>query len=355
MNLLICTQKADKDDPVLGFFHRWIEEFAKNCESISVICLEEGRHEFPDNVKVYSLGKIKGSQSSLSDRLKYTQKFFAYVLKLHKQYDTVFVHMNPIYLAEAGWLWKLMGKKIGLWYTHRNVDMKLRVAEKFADVIFTAAKQSFTLGSDKVMVIGHGIDVSSYANAKRTKSLNTEPLSIASVGRITPIKDPLTLIEAAHILKNKLQKKFLITFIGSPIVGSDGGYAKKVHDLIAKYDLESNVTFAGDINPADMPSKYASFDYTVNLTPTGGLDKAVLESMAAGVPVLTSNTAFEDYFGTYTGRLIFEKGNANDLAMKIMSLSSSSDIGYIGRALQDAAKTRADLTVLVRTIVDSLS
>ena len=29
MKLLICTQAADRDDPVLGFFYRWIEEFKK--------------------------------------------------------------------------------------------------------------------------------------------------------------------------------------------------------------------------------------------------------------------------------------------------------------------------------------
>ena len=143
MNLLIVTQKADKDDPILGFFHRWVEEFAKNFDTVSVICLEEGSHSFPTNVKVYSLGKAKGARSNFSDRLKYTQRFFSYIWKLRKDYDSVFVHMNPVYLAQAGLLWKLMNKKVGLWYTHRNVDMKLRIAERYADVIFTAAKESF--------------------------------------------------------------------------------------------------------------------------------------------------------------------------------------------------------------------
>ena len=62
--LLITTQAVDLDDPVLGFFHRWIEEFAKHCESISVICLKEGRHDLPDNVHVYSLGKPSFAKAS---------------------------------------------------------------------------------------------------------------------------------------------------------------------------------------------------------------------------------------------------------------------------------------------------
>jgi len=355
MNLLIITQKVDKDDPILGFFHRWIEEFAKNCQSVSVICLEEGRHEFPSNVKVYSLGKVKGSRSSFGDRLKYTLKFFGHVWSLRRNYDSVFVHMNPIYLAEAGFIWKLLGKKTALWYTHRNVDAKLRIAERFADIIFTAAKESFTLKSQKVMVVGHGIDVSMYSNAERAKPVGSEPISIASVGRITPIKDPVTLIETARILKSKWDKRFTITFIGSPIVGNDSGYSDKVKGLVKQYELESAVFFAGDVNPSDMPARYSLTDISINLTPTGGLDKVVLESMAGGVPVITSNTAFKEYLTPFEGQLIFERGNAEELASKIIALFDSGQAILIGKQLQKTAQTRADLSVLIRTIVAKLS
>jgi len=42
MKLLIVTQKVDINDDVLGFFHDWIKEFAKNCEKVTVICLGKG-------------------------------------------------------------------------------------------------------------------------------------------------------------------------------------------------------------------------------------------------------------------------------------------------------------------------
>jgi hypothetical protein len=60
MKLLIITQKVDINDPILGFFHRWIEEFAKHCEKITVICLYKGTYNLPNNVKVLSLGKEEG-------------------------------------------------------------------------------------------------------------------------------------------------------------------------------------------------------------------------------------------------------------------------------------------------------
>lgn len=47
MNLLIITQKIDQNDDVLGFFHRWVEEFSKYCELVIVICLQKGEYDLP--------------------------------------------------------------------------------------------------------------------------------------------------------------------------------------------------------------------------------------------------------------------------------------------------------------------
>ena len=38
MKLLIITQAIDENNPVMGFFVRWVEEFSKHCEKITVIC-----------------------------------------------------------------------------------------------------------------------------------------------------------------------------------------------------------------------------------------------------------------------------------------------------------------------------
>ena len=66
MRLLIVSQKVDIEDPILGFFHGWLLEFAKQCEEVTVIGLEVGKYALPKNVKVYSLGKEAGQS-----RLKY--------------------------------------------------------------------------------------------------------------------------------------------------------------------------------------------------------------------------------------------------------------------------------------------
>ena len=153
MRLLVLTQKVDKNDSILGFFHRWIEEFAKHSEHVIVVTLEEGKHDLPKNVSVYSLGKEKGAS-----KVKILFTFYLLVFNLRHRYDAVFVHMNPEYVVLGGLLWRLLGKRVSLWYTHKSVGLKLRVAKLFANIIFTASKESFRLKTSKLRIVGHGID-----------------------------------------------------------------------------------------------------------------------------------------------------------------------------------------------------
>lgn len=349
MKLLIVTQKVDKTDPFLGFFHKWIEEFATHFEAITVVCLYEGQHSLPPNVRVFSLGKERGAS-----KLGYIARFYRLITRERHAYDRVFVHMNPIYVVLAGWLWHSMGKKVTMWYTHKQVDTKLKIAAKYTDMIFTASQESFQLQSASVMVTGHGIEVEKFAEMSRTKVLGSEPLRIAVVGRITPIKGIITMIEAAHVLVEKWAKQFEIVFIGDAVNAADEQYKKKCLDLAETYNLGDKIQFVGSISAEGIATVYAAADATVNLTPTGGVDKVVLESMAAGVPAFSSNEAFKAYFGDMTSQLYFTEKNAEELAGKIMDLFNTGNPAVVGAALQKVVRERSDVTALVTRLSETI-
>jgi glycosyltransferase involved in cell wall biosynthesis len=153
MKILVITQMVDANHPVLGFFHRWIEEFAHHCDAVHVLCLEEGKRDLPKNVYVHSLGKERGAS-----RLTRLTRFYLDIWSLRQEYDAVFVHMNPVYVVLGGMLWRLLGKKVSLWYTHGTVTTTLRMATLLTHTIFTASAGSFRIKSKKVQVVGHGID-----------------------------------------------------------------------------------------------------------------------------------------------------------------------------------------------------
>jgi glycosyltransferase involved in cell wall biosynthesis len=251
MKVLICTQKVDPTDPVLGFFVRWLEEFKKHAD-IEVISLKD----------LGGGGKLMRAWRLL--RLAST-----------KEYDAVLVHMNPEYVVAAGWLWRLKGKKIGLWYMHKSVDLKLRVAEKFANVIFTGSKESFRLPSTKVRVMGHGIDTDFFTPGS---SVMREDWWV-SVGRLNPSKRHDVAIREAAAAGKQLH-----------IVG-DGPEREKLEQL-AK-ELDADVVFVGGTDQAGVRDVFRRAALFVHTSETGSLDKVVLEAVACGCPVRTHDPALK--------------------------------------------------------------
>jgi len=313
MKLLVITQKVDKNAPILGFFHRWIEEFAKHTKKVFVICLEEGVHDLPENVTVLSLGK-----EERQSRWQYIKRFFGYIFQYRREYDAVFVHMNPIYVILGAPLWKIWSKKVSLWYTHKSVNIKLRLAEKLTDIIFSASERSFRLSSEKVRYIGHGIDTDFFVPKENE---DDDTLHVLSVGRISPVKDYETLLQAVRKIQQKTDFSFRLTIVGGPVTDEDSEYFADILQEVEEWGLEDEVIFAGSVSQEEVVSFYQDADVFVNMSKTGSVDKAVLEAMATETIPLTSNDAFRDVFEN-PERHMFEQGNSDDLAKKIIDISN---------------------------------
>jgi len=266
MKLLICTQAVDADDPVLGFFCRWIEEFAKHCEKVTVLCLREGEHALPNTVEVIVLG---------SSRLARVAKLWSLSLKRRGEYDTVFVHMNPEYVILGGLLWRALGKRIALWYTHKSVDLKLRIAIVLTNIVFTASKESFRLRSKKVRVMGHGIDTDFFSPDARVARGDW----MLSVGRLMPSKRHDLAIRAASLAGRELR-----------IIGD--GLERKNLEALA-HSLNANVHFLGGLTQTALRDEYRTANLFLHTSETGSLDKVVLEALACGLPVRTNDPALK--------------------------------------------------------------
>jgi len=285
MRLLIVTQKVDKNDPILGFFHRWIEEFAKNCDSIIVICLEMGEYSLPENVRVLSLGKERNNfQFKIFKRIKYVFIFYHLVFTLRKQYDSVFVHMNQEYILLAGDIWRLLGKKVYLWRNHAKGGMLTRIAVMMSSKVFYTSPQSFTAQFAKSVMMPVGIDTDFF---KPDPSVEKIPNSILFLGRIAPVKNVLEFVEAINVL-SKQGNDFKVTIAGSALP-KDKEYEKQVHDKVEEYGLGDKVDFVGAVTQDGALDLYRRHEIYVNLTPSGSMDKTIFEAMSCGLIPVVSN------------------------------------------------------------------
>ncbi len=286
MKLLITTQVLDRNDSNLGFFHGWVEEFAKQCEQVIVICLRKGEYSLPANVKVLSLGKEEGVSRPLR-----AVRALRYVIRKRKDYDAVFVHMNPEYVLLAGLFWRLWGKKVVLWYVHKSVTLKLRIAALLVHRIATASAESLRLHTKKMTVLGHGINTALFRpEARKAPSV---PPHIATVGRISESKHIRGMFEALDVLYAE-GYAFRFSIAGLPITASDREYEHALKKELQKRPYGGDAVFVGAIPYAKLSDFFAGVDLFINLSSTGSVDKAVLEALAAGVPVVTSNEAFKN-------------------------------------------------------------
>lgn len=212
MKLLITTQKVDKNDPILGFFHRWIEEFAKHFERIDVICLQEGEHTLPPHVYVHSLGKEMGE-----NRLKYLLRFYHFFWQLYirQGVDFVFFHMGAIYNILAApffFIRKFKKTKFFWWKTHGHIDTMGRLALAFVDRVYTATSESFPIRSKKRNVIGHAIDTDLFKPGVD----GNKDIEVLFVGRISRRKRVEQVFQVVQELK-KNRRKVSARIVGAQI------------------------------------------------------------------------------------------------------------------------------------------
>lgn len=334
MRLLILTQKVDINDSVLGFFHRWVIEFAKHCELVTVIALGVGEYHLPNNVRVFSLGKELREGSDLKNaeprsvldeklqKVRYIINFYCIIWRERKNYDVVFVHMNPEYVVLGGLFWRLSGKRIALWYTHKSVDLKLRLASLFTGDIFTASRESFRINSKKVRIMGHGIDTDFFApDASVVRGEH-----MLSVGRLMESKRHDLAIRTASLVGRELY------------IAGDGPERKTLERLTRS--LGANVKFLGGLTQAKLRDEYYRASMLIHTSETGSLDKVVLEAMACGLPVITTSDAL-------SGLPIVYVASTPDAISKAVTDISSVDLLEI----TDYVRNNHGLKVLIQRIL----
>lgn len=276
MKILICTQIVDSEDPALGFFHRWIEEFAKYCELVTVICLKEGTHTLPDNVRVLSLGKEGGVS-----RLKYITRFYRYIWSERNNYDAVFVHMNQEYVLLGGIFWRALGKRVVMWRNHYAGSILTQIAGKLSHKALYTSVSSYTAKFKNGTKMPVGVDTERFG--KDTGVVRT-PNSILFLGRITPSKKPGILLEALGNLHKK-GIEFTASFYGP----AQDGYVKSLKDRAQELGIASFIHFGGSVPHKDLPEIYQEHEMYVNLADAGMYDKTLFEAAASGCKVLCVN------------------------------------------------------------------
>jgi len=318
MKLLMITRKVDDNDALAGFTYNWVKKLGSNLDKLYVITWQKSDSTgLSENIEVISLpeGKFK--------KVFYLQKK---LFKILPKVNGVFCHMNPEYTILSAPLAKIFRKRIVSWYTHKSINWKRRLLEVLADKIVTANVASFRdpMFPKKVEAIGHGIDVNFFKPLEIKRE--DDKFIIISVGRISPTKDYESIIKAVGDIDNN---NIVLKIVGDVILDFQKSYLHSLHKMVRVMNLKERVVFIGWVANKNMVPYYQWSDLLINMSGTGSVDKVVLEAMASGCVVLTSNEAFVDIIPR---ELMVEKDNPKALAKKItwvMGLSNEEKNNYL--------------------------
>jgi glycosyltransferase involved in cell wall biosynthesis len=165
------------------------------------------------------------------------------------------------------------------------------------------------------VVTGHGIDLKHFPLTE----LPAGRPRLLSVGRMTPAKDPLTILAALERLL-RAGHDLELELVGAGLAPGDGDYAQQVRHKIHAAGLSERVHLCGALPYLEVPAAYQRAHLVINSSHTGSVDKVVLEAYASGRAVLSCNESIPPLLkslGPRAAELQFPPGDAERLAERI--------------------------------------
>lgn len=313
MRILVFNLATDADDPLLNFAVGWLDALARRVTSVHVITMRQGRASVPANVHLCSVGKERGYSE-----IRRLVRFYQNLLSILRttQIDVCFAHMMPLFTVLAAPILQALRIPTVLWYAHRQVTPMLRLAHSLATCVVSVNSESYPYRQDKLIPVGHGIDINLFAPGLKPPA--PAPL-LLSVARIAPIKDPLTLVEAVSLLR-QAGYRVQCVLVG-PILPQHHTYAAHIQQQIVQRGLQDDISLLGPMASGDVVQYYQRCWLHITTAPADhSVDKAGLEALACGRPTLASAKSFRETLGVWAEQLLFRQGDAADLSRKIAFL-----------------------------------
>lgn len=323
MRVLAIVQTLDSNHPSGGFIVGWMEKLSERVDKLVILTLEKKQEINRGNVKIYSLGKE--NYNGFGCKLYYLFKWHQQMRRIGKKedIDLIFTHMTPLYSVLACPYFLFKKTPIITWFLNPKYNWVTKLAHLVSSKIVSATTDSYPYKKDKLVAIGHGINTE-YFNSDKMGPNKSNDIIILSVGRVSAVKDYLTLVRAVNYIKSRVLNLQII-IMGNPVTKTDINYKENLIKEINLMAMEKIVKFEPAQPTKNLKSFYEGCFLLVNATQSGSLDKVVLEAMACGRPVIVASKNFKEVLGNYSDKLTYDYGNHIDLGNKLLWLLGLTD------------------------------
>ena len=346
MRILFTCLALDEDHPILSHVTGWVRTLSdtEGVEEIVVVSPNVGRFDASDRVRVRSIGR--------GGRLSTLRAFYKEVFAARRHgIDAFFVCQGGPYPALLLPFRLLTGTPIFQWKAHALVSVVEKFYARFCDTrLFTATESSFPVPVATRRIVGHGIDTGMFGPvaAARVDGLVT-------VGRVTPVKKMERMIDLVASIRERTGR-ILSLHVYGPTGDADEPYRRGLQEQAAALGLADNIVFHGPVPRSRMPEILSGHRVFLHFC-IGALDKAALEAMACGIPVVSDNPCVAEALPPSLRDMLYAgSGELDDAADRVVNLLEmpNEDYDRLGVALRDNVETNHSVDRLFREIVTEM-
>ncbi|HLM84149.1 MAG TPA: glycosyltransferase family 1 protein [Candidatus Bathyarchaeia archaeon] len=213
------------------------------------------------------------------------------------------------------------------------IPRSLRMASKIIAVSsFTKneIEKYYHIPADNVVSIHNGVDFELFNQAiaqeireEVRKKYNLPEKFLLYIGTLQPRKNIPVLIESLKILNEKYNQEGIRLVIAGNRKAHN--FDLKINEAISKYNLQDSVIFPGWIDGEDKPALYKLAQCFVFPSLYEGFGIPIIEAMAAGVPVVSSNSSCLPEVGK-DGALYADQKKPEEFAKIIQEVLSDENL-----------------------------
>ena len=280
--------------------------------------------------------RVHRIKSLRSKSLKY-MFFCLSTLKLLRRFNPDIIHAQAMWMGLPALVAKVFfNKPYLIWGQGSDIYFPRLFKGPISKVVLKNASAAIALTGDMkkemqrtcdraTFVIGNGIGVESFNSHSQEKvrqqlGIERNKKVIIYVGTLCVVKGVKYLIEAMKIINQKNQKAILL------IVG-DGEERYNLELLVKRLNTNGSVSFAGRVDHKYISQYMAASDVFVLPSLSEGFPVTILEAMAAGLPIVTTNVrGLPEIVKDDENGFVVEPQNPAQLAGKISLLLDNNEL-----------------------------